>query len=62
MLKKLIVTKQGGTASKNAVTSRLTLPAEIVKSLGITPEDQNVELEMVGDPLTIRKHKEDNPI
>ena len=58
MLKKLIVTKQGGTASKNAVTYRLTLPAEIVKSLGITPEDRSVELEMVGDTLIIRKGKE----
>lgn len=57
MVRKLIVTKQGGTASKNAVTYRLTLPAEMVKSLGITPEDRSVELEMVGDTLTIRKVK-----
>nr|DAH31899.1 MAG TPA: Transition state regulatory protein abrB HOMODIMER BIOINFORMATICS [Caudoviricetes sp.] len=59
MVRKLIVTKQGGTASKNAVTYRLTLPAEMVKSLGITPEDRSVELEMVGDTLTIRKVKEE---
>lgn len=59
MVRKLIVTKQGGTASKNAVTYRLTLPAEMVKSLGITPEDRSVELEMVGDTLTIRKTKEE---
>ena len=62
MVKKLIVTKQGGTASKNAVTYRLTLPAEMVKLLGVTLEDRSVELKMVGDTLTIRKHKEDNPI
>lgn len=59
MVRKLIVTKQGGTASKNAVTYRLTLPAEIVKSLGITPEDRSIELDMVGDTLTIRKVKEE---
>ena len=59
MVRKLIVTKQGGTASKNAVTYRLTLPAEMVKSLGITPEDRSVELEMVGDTLTIRKTREE---
>ena len=59
MVRKLIVTKQGGTASKNAVTYRLTLPAEIVKSPVIKPEDKNVELEMVGDTLTIRKTKEE---
>lgn len=59
MVRKLIVTKQGGTASKNAVTYRLTLPAEMVKSLGITPEDRSVELEMVGDTLIIRKIKEE---
>lgn len=59
MVKKLIVTKQGGTSSKNAVTYRLTLPAEMVKLLGITPEDRSVELDMVGDTLTIRKIKEE---
>ena len=59
MVKKLIVTKQGGTASKNAVTYRLTLPAEMDKVLGLTPEDRSVELKMVGDMLTVRKHKEE---
>lgn len=59
MVKKITVCKSGGTASKNALIYRLTLPAEMVQSLGITPEDRSVELEMVGDTLTIRKTREE---
>lgn len=59
MKKKITVCKSGGTASKNALIYRLTVPAEIIKALGVTPEDRSVELNMVGDTLTIRKHKEE---
>nr|DAE10969.1 MAG TPA: Transition state regulatory protein abrB HOMODIMER BIOINFORMATICS [Siphoviridae sp. ctPsO101]DAJ57050.1 MAG TPA: Transition state regulatory protein abrB HOMODIMER BIOINFORMATICS [Caudoviricetes sp.] len=59
MIKKIIINKPGGTASKNAVMYRLTIPAEMVALLGITPDDRSVELEMVGDTLTIRKIKEE---
>ena len=59
MVKKIIINKPGGTASKNAVMYRLTIPAEMVDLLGVTPEDRSVELKMVGDTLTIRKIKEE---
>lgn len=59
MIKKIIINKPGGTASKNAVMYRLTIPAEMAALLGVTPEDRSVELEMVGDTLTIRKVKEE---
>ena len=59
IVKKINITKSGGTASKSAVTYRLILPVEMVKLLGITPEDRSVELKMVGDMLTVRKHKEE---
>lgn len=59
MKKKITVCKSGGTASKNALIYRLTVPAEVIKALGVTPEDRSVELEMVGDTLAIRKTKEE---
>lgn len=59
MVKKITVCKSGGTASKNALIYRLTVPAEMIKALGLTPEERSVELEMVGDMLTVRKHKEE---
>lgn len=58
MKKKITVCKSGGTASKNALIYRLTVPAEMIKALGVTPEDRSIELDMVGDTLTIRKAKE----
>ncbi len=57
MVKKITVCKSGGTASKNALIYRLTVPAEIIKVFGVTPEDRSIELDMVGDTLTIRKSK-----
>ena len=59
MVKKITVCKSGGTTSKNALIYRLTIPAEMIKSLGVTPEDRSIELDMVGDTLTIRKIKEE---
>ena len=40
--RKVIFNRPGGTASKNAVMTRLTLPPECVKALNITPEDREV--------------------
>ena len=59
MKKKITICKAGGTASKNALIYRLTVPAEMVKALGVTPEDRSIELNMVGDTLTIRKSEEE---
>ena len=60
MIKKVTINKPGGTASKNAAAMyRITIPAEMVKILGLTPEERSVELEMVGDMLTVRKYKEE---
>lgn len=59
MIKKITVCKSGGTASRNDLIYRLTVPAEMIKALGVTPEDRNIELDMVGDTLTIRKTNEE---
>lgn len=40
--KKILFNKPGGTASKNAMMARLTLPTEFVKALGITQEEKEV--------------------
>ena len=36
----VLFNKPGGTASKNAMMVRVTIPPEFVKELGITPEDK----------------------
>ena len=59
MRKKITICKSGGTASKNALIYRLTVPAEMIKALGVTPEDRIVELDMVGGTLNIRKVKDE---
>ena len=38
--RKILFNKPGGTASKNAVMARLTLPPDFVKELGLTPEEK----------------------
>ena len=41
----IMINKAGGTASKGGLTYRVSLPAEVVRLLGITPEDREVVLE-----------------
>lgn len=38
----IIMGKAGGTAGKNSVNYKISLPAEMVKELGITQEDKSV--------------------
>lgn len=46
--RKILFNKPGGTASKNAIMARLTLPPEFVKELGLTPEDKEVLITLKG--------------
>lgn len=50
-------TKSGGTASKNALTSRMNLPSLWVKAMGLSPEDKKVILTFDGNRIIIRKDK-----
>ena len=41
----IMINKAGGTASKGGLTYRVSLPAEVIRLLGATPEDREVVLE-----------------
>ena len=49
--------KAGGNAGKNSVGYRISLPAQIVRDLGVTPEDRAVLLYMEDGKLIIEKDK-----
>lgn len=51
----VLFNKPGGTASKNAMMVRVTIPPEFVKELGITPEEKEVIIYMEDDKIIIKK-------
>lgn len=55
---KVIFNKSGGTASKNGITNRVTIPTTWITAIGITNEDRNVELTLDGDRIIIKKIEE----
>lgn len=55
---KVIFNKSGGTASRNGITNRVTIPTTWINALGITQEDRNVEMTLDGDKIIIKKIEE----
>lgn len=56
----IMMQKAGGNAGKNSVGYRISLPAQIVRDLGVTPEDRAVLLYMEDGKLIIEKdHSEE---
>lgn len=53
--RKILFNKPGGTASKNAIMARLTLPPEFVKELGITQDDKDVLITLEDKKIIIEK-------
>lgn len=53
--KKVLFNKPGGTASKNSIMARITLPFEFVKELGITESDREVLISLEDDKIIIKK-------
>lgn len=51
----IMINKAGGTAGKNSVNYRISLPAEMVKLLGITENERSVILTMENDSIIIKK-------
>ena len=51
----IMINKVGGNAGKGAVNYRISLPAEMVRGIGITPEDRGVIVEFDGSTIKIRK-------
>lgn len=53
----IMINKAGGTAGKNSKNYRVSLPAEMVKTLGITECDRSVNLKLDGNQIIITKDK-----
>lgn len=53
--RKVLFNKPGGTASKNAMMARITLPPEFAKALGVTQEDKEVLISLEEDKIVIKK-------
>lgn len=51
----IIIAKAGGTAGKNSVNYKISLPADMVKQIGITEEDRQVEVDFDGEKIIIKK-------
>lgn len=53
--RKVLFNKPGGTAGKNSVMARVTLPTEYVKALGITQEEKEIIISLKNDEIIIKK-------
>lgn len=53
----IMINKAGGTAGKKSVNYRISLPAEMVKALGVNETDREVELILREDEIVIKKVK-----
>ncbi len=54
----IIIAKAGGTAGKSSVNYKVSLPADMVRELGVTPEDKGVVLYVSDGKIIIEKDKE----
>lgn len=51
----IIMGKVGGTAGKNSINYKISLPAEMVKDLGVTQEDKTVLVFFEDGKIIIKK-------
>jgi ribulose bisphosphate carboxylase small subunit len=51
----VMINKAGGNAGKESVNYRISLPAEFVKLIGVTPDDKSVIVEFIDEKITITK-------
>lgn len=56
---KVMFTRSGGTASKNGITNRITIPTTWIKSMDITKDDREVVIKYKNGVITIEKYKEE---
>lgn len=52
---KIIIGKAGGTASKNALTYKISLPTTWVNELKITPDNREVLMSFDGEKIIISR-------
>lgn len=53
----IIIAKAGGTAGKNSVNYKISLPADMIKELGVTPENKSVIVSFEDGKIIIEKKK-----
>ena len=53
-----MIAKAGGTAGKNSKNYKISLPADMIRELGVTEEDRSVILTCENEILTIKKAPE----
>ena len=53
----IIIGKVGGNANENSVNYKISLPAKMVKDLGVTKEDRSVILIFENNKIIIKKDK-----
>lgn len=53
----VMINKAGGTASKNAVNYRLSIPADMIRAIGVTELDRSVIMKCEGKKIIIEKSK-----
>ena len=53
----IIIGKVGGNANENSVNYKVSLPAKMVKDLGVTKEDRSVILTFENNKIIIKKDK-----
>ncbi len=51
----IIMGKAGGTAGKNSVNYKISLPADMVKEIGITQDDKSVLVSLENGKIIIEK-------
>lgn len=51
----IIMGKAGGTAGKNSVNYKISLPADMVKELGVTQDDKSVLVSFDNGKIIIEK-------
>lgn len=57
----IMMNKAGGNASKNAKTYRVSIPADMIRKLGVTDDDKSVILKCDNDVITISKNNKNSP-
>lgn len=51
----IIIAKAGGTAGKKSVNYKISLPADMIKEIGITPDDKSVLVSLEKGKIIIEK-------
>lgn len=52
---RLIINKPGGTAGKNSLTYKISLPSKWIKAMQLSADERNVVISFDGEKIAIRK-------